>query len=83
MVGRDTSSNCNRHEASHYPVAAWGPTVRYVNDPDSFDELIADCADIPSSLATSRLPVPPPRTATPWEVDDACLAQVTGLDEFV
>jgi hypothetical protein len=83
MVGRDTSSNCNRHEVSHYPVTAWRPTVRYVNDPDSLDELIADCADIPDALCTCHLPVPPPRAATPWEVDETCLAQVIGLDEFV
>jgi hypothetical protein len=54
-----------------------------VNDPDSLDELIADCAEIPNAVRSCHIPVPPPREATPWEVDEACLAQVIGLDEFV
>jgi hypothetical protein len=54
-----------------------------VNDPDSLDELIADCAEIPRTLATCHLPVPSPRAAPPWQVDEVCLAQVSDLDEFV
>lgn len=46
-------------------------------------ELIADCADIPRELRADRSYLPVPRVATRWEVDDACLAQVEDLDEYV
>ncbi|HEU5473960.1 MAG TPA: hypothetical protein VFV67_25215 [Actinophytocola sp.] len=52
-------------------------------EPESMAELIADCADIPSSLRAERSYLPLPRAATHWEVDDACLAQVQDLDEYV
>ena len=52
-------------------------------EPATLDELIADCAAIPSSLCTCHAHVPPPRSAAPWEVDDACFDQVAGLDEYV
>jgi hypothetical protein len=62
-----------------------GPTVSNVHpsEPESLAELIADCADIPSSLRTDRPRVPAPRAAEPWQVDATCAAQVNDLDEYV
>jgi hypothetical protein len=62
-----------------------GPTVSNVHpsEPESLADLVADCADIPSSLRTDHPRVPPPRAAAPWEVDDICAAQVDDLDEYV
>ena len=54
-----------------------------LSEPATLDELIADCAAIPSSLCTCHPHLPPPRAAAPWEVDDACFAQVSELDEYV
>jgi hypothetical protein len=50
---------------------------------ESFAELIADCADIPSALMTYDHELPNPRAATPWEVDEATFAQVSSLEEYV
>jgi hypothetical protein len=74
----------------HYRGVRLGSTdsaayVRFVNptDADTLDELVADCAAMPDSLraalATER-PVPAPRA---WQVDEACLAQVRDIDEYV
>ena len=52
-------------------------------EPESFAELIADCADIPDALRTGDHDLPGPRDAAPWEVDEACFAQVSGLEEYV
>ncbi|MGQ0842404.1 hypothetical protein [Actinokineospora sp.] len=52
-------------------------------EPNSMDELIADCAAIPASLTADPTTLPLPRAAARWEVDDACLAQVVDLDEYV
>jgi hypothetical protein len=52
-------------------------------EPESFAELIADCADIPAMLRTNEHSLPGPRAATPWEVDDATFAQVSNLEEYV
>ncbi|AHH95330.1 hypothetical protein KALB_1960 [Kutzneria albida DSM 43870] len=48
----------------------------------SLDELISDCADIPSSLHARTVPLPTPRDAAPWEVDEVCTAQVSDLDDY-
>ncbi|WP_197523531.1 hypothetical protein [Actinokineospora pegani] len=53
-------------------------------DADTMAELIADCADLPSGLATTQtttltMVVP----ASRWDVSDAAAAQVTELDEYV
>ena len=48
----------------------------------SLDELISDCADIPRSLRSLAVPLPTPRTATPWQVDEVCVAQVRGMDDY-
>ena len=50
---------------------------------DSIDELIADCAHIPSSVRESLPHAPMPRLAPAWEVTEGCRAQVEGLDEYV
>jgi hypothetical protein len=51
---------------------------------ESFAELIADCADIPTALRTCDQGLPGPRAAsTPWEVDEGTFAQVSTLEEFV
>jgi hypothetical protein len=52
-------------------------------DADSLAELIADCAQIPAGLRTADRAIPLPRTAAGWSVDDACVDQVTELDEYV
>ena len=52
---------------------------------ETIDELIADCADIPAALRTGRTPVtavPAPR-AGDWSVTEACVEQVSGLDDYV
>ena len=49
----------------------------------SIDELIADCAHIPSSVRESSAHAPTPRLAPVWEVTEGCRAQVEGLDEYV
>ena len=61
------------------------PSVRCVipQEPDSLDDLIADCAEIPNTLRATHPALPQPRAAARWEVDDACLAQVIDLEEFV
>jgi len=52
------------------------------SDAESFAELIADCADIPAVLRAGDHDLPGPRAAAPWEVDETCFAQVSGLDEY-
>jgi hypothetical protein len=66
-------------------VRAFRPTFEPVTtpEPESFAELIADCADIPAVLRTNEHSLPGPRAATPWEVDDATFAQVSNLEEYV
>ncbi len=60
-------------------------SVRWMSTPeaDTLDELIADCAAIPATLTTDPTALPLPRAAAAWTVDDACLAQVVDLDEYV
>ncbi|HVK24372.1 MAG TPA: hypothetical protein VM677_23700 [Actinokineospora sp.] len=50
-------------------------------DPDTMDELIADCADITAAYAAPST-VPGPRFPN-WSVDDATAAQVADLDAFI
>ncbi|MEV4314408.1 hypothetical protein [Actinocrispum sp. NPDC049592] len=50
---------------------------------DTLDELIADCAEIPSSLRPAGQLALVPRLAPAWEVTDGCRAQVEDLDEYV
>ncbi|MBB4685159.1 hypothetical protein [Amycolatopsis jiangsuensis] len=57
-------------------------------EPESLDELIADCAHLPSALHAPRTAavagrLPTPRSPRPWTVDDACHAQVADLDAYV
>jgi hypothetical protein len=51
-------------------------------EPVSLDQLIDDCADIPGALKQGVNPLPVPRAAAPWRVDEACVAQVSGLDDY-
>jgi hypothetical protein len=44
-------------------------------------DLIAACAAIPAPPQPTEQAVP--GTPTPWEVDEACYAQVSELDEYV
>ena len=53
------------------------------SDANTFAELIADCADIPDALRAPDQDLPSPRTMPSWEIDDACQAQVRGLEEYV
>lgn len=50
---------------------------------DSLEELVADCGAIPVALRTSAPLLPVPRLASAWTVDDACVAAVHDLDEYV
>ncbi|WP_198285938.1 hypothetical protein [Saccharomonospora marina] len=55
--------------------------MNFATEPDTFAELIADCAEIPRSQES---PAPrQQRPAAPWTVDDACHARVVELDEYV
>ncbi len=60
-------------------------TVRRMTpeEPDTLDELIADCADIPTALTERRPVLPRPRVAARWSVSDSCQAQVADLDAYV
>ncbi|MBB3661205.1 MULTISPECIES: hypothetical protein [Prauserella salsuginis group] len=49
-------------------------------EPESLDDLIADCRDIPRPHVPGQRPYP---SARPWNVDEACHAQVSGLDAYV
>ncbi|WP_290060274.1 hypothetical protein [Amycolatopsis solani] len=53
-----------------------------VTEPETLSELIADCALIPETLQAESLPQPRV-AAKPWQVDDACHAQVAELDAYV
>lgn len=57
-------------------------TIRGDEYPETMAELIADCSDIPASLRSER-PLPSPREAGPWTVNEACLAQVHDLEMYV
>ncbi|MFL6126641.1 hypothetical protein [Actinophytocola sp.] len=52
-------------------------------EPESYAQLIADCADIPTTLMTCEPDLPGPRAVTPWEVDDVTFAQVSSLEDYV
>lgn len=51
-------------------------------DAEEIGELIQDCAAIPAQLRPATNVVPLPRSAAAWTVNEACLAQVDGLDEY-
>jgi len=55
-----------------------------VADPESLAELISDCADLPASLCHPTVPdrLPAWGLPAPWQVSDACYAQVDGLDDY-
>jgi hypothetical protein len=52
------------------------------SEPVSLDQLIDDCADIPGALMRRIRPLPTPRDPAPWRVDETCVAQVSGLDDY-
>ena len=56
--------------------------VNAVTEPETLSELIADCALIPATLQAESLELPRV-TAKPWQVDEACHAQVAELDAYV
>ncbi|GAA1203119.1 hypothetical protein [Prauserella alba] len=49
-------------------------------EPESLNDLIADCRDIPRPHVPGQRPHP---SARPWNVNEACHAQVSGLDAYV
>ena len=53
-----------------------------VTEPETLSELIADCALIPTTLRADNVPLPR-LSAPPWQVDEACHAQVAELDAYV
>ena len=52
-------------------------------EPESYAELIEDCADIPRALRDGGPTLPGQREPAPWEVDEETFAQVNGLEEYV
>lgn len=56
--------------------------MKAVTEPETLSELIADCAHIPTTLRTGDVPLPRVQ-APPWQVDEACHAQVAELDAYV
>jgi hypothetical protein len=54
-----------------------------IPDATTMTELIEDCAQIPFAVTHPEHPLPQPRAATAWHVDEACVRQVDGLDAFV
>jgi hypothetical protein len=45
-------------------------------------ELIDDCAQLPFALTHPEHPLPAPREATTWQIDDRSTSQVEGLAEY-
>ncbi|WP_199443346.1 hypothetical protein [Umezawaea beigongshangensis] len=45
-------------------------------------ELIADCAQLPTSITTAHPPLPEPAGAATWSVDERCSRQVEGLSDY-
>ncbi|WP_170156245.1 hypothetical protein [Umezawaea tangerina] len=45
-------------------------------------ELIEDCADIPRSITHAEHPLPAPRAAASWEVDDTTARRFEGINEY-
>lgn len=52
-------------------------------DVNSIEDLIVDCIDIPHTVLAKHVVPPRQCTAADWTVDDATVAQVIDLDEFV
>lgn len=52
-------------------------------EPDTLDQLIEDCTDLPEELRGEGRSLPEPRAARPWQVDEATYAQVADLDAYV
>ncbi|MBO0840005.1 MAG: hypothetical protein J2O49_04210 [Sciscionella sp.] len=53
---------------------------------ESMADVFTDCAELPEQLRRRRrldAALPAQRHAARWAVDDACLAQVRDLDEYV
>jgi hypothetical protein len=48
----------------------------------TMSELIDDCSQLPFALTHPEHPLPAPRAAAPWQVDDRCTHQVEGLAEY-
>ncbi|GAA3812747.1 MULTISPECIES: hypothetical protein [Amycolatopsis] len=53
-----------------------------VTEPETIAELIDDCADIPAELRAAHASAPRPPAPRGWAVDDACHAQVVGLEDY-
>ncbi|WP_020671465.1 hypothetical protein [Amycolatopsis nigrescens] len=52
-------------------------------EPETLGELIADCALIPDSLRTEPQAAPGVPAPRPWQVDDACHAQVADAEAYI
>ncbi|WP_156212610.1 hypothetical protein [Lentzea aerocolonigenes] len=53
-----------------------------IPEASTMSELIDDCAQLPFALTHPEHPLPTPRAAAPWEVDERCTHQVEGLAEY-
>jgi hypothetical protein len=49
---------------------------------ESIEELIADCAEIPTRLRSATSAIPLPRLAAGWTVPDSCLDQVRDIEDY-
>ncbi|WP_030533164.1 hypothetical protein [Prauserella rugosa] len=59
-------------------------SIQRRSEPESIDELVSDCRQIPRPEDTSQVPTPRAAPAAqPWTVDEACHAQVAELDAYV
>lgn len=56
--------------------------MNIVADPESLAELISDCASLPDSVRHPAPAAEPAGQPAVWRVDDACFAQVAGLDNY-
>lgn len=45
-------------------------------------ELIEDCAQLPYSVTHAKHPLPSPRAAATWQVDESLKKQFEGLNDY-
>jgi len=56
--------------------------VNTLTEPETIADLIGDCAHIPAELRATQSGTPRPPAPREWAVDDACHAQVVGLEDY-
>jgi hypothetical protein len=53
-----------------------------IADAETMAELISDCAELPEAVRHPAAAVPAQHAPGEWRVDDECLAQVAGIDDY-